>query len=56
MSGANWPSRWLTFTLVAQFNASRLLPYSSNWIIAERYFRRYTTVVSVSAGSGVGSP
>jgi hypothetical protein len=22
----------------------------------ERYFRRYTTVVSVSAGSGVGSP
>jgi hypothetical protein len=25
-------------------------------LIAERYFRRYTTVVSVSAGSGVGSP
>jgi len=22
----------------------------------ERYFKRYTTVVSVSAGSGVGSP
>src|SRR5260370_32008419 len=22
----------------------------------ERYFRRYTTIVSVSAGSGVGSP
>lgn len=23
---------------------------------AKRYFKRYTTVVSVSAGSGVGSP
>jgi len=25
-------------------------------VTSERYFRRYTTVVSVSAGSGVGSP
>jgi hypothetical protein len=37
-------------------NAKRLPALERIPVGSERYFRRYTTVVSVSGGSGVGSP
>jgi hypothetical protein len=55
----NW--EWLTgYTSITAFNprfsgiCGSMADHSPE--ARERYFKRYTTVVSVSAGSGVGSP